>query len=481
MTRVSSALPIPALSIQRGRGVSLGRQVYLALRDAVLDGRLRAGVQLPSSRQLARSLGVSRNVVVTAFERLRTEGFIRSYVGSGSFVQTGQQRRRIPLSTNRPRTSRWAHVTETIADVPLLETVVADTPAASLFSQRRWLEMISRSWRDSAERDARDAGLGAKPLREAIADYVGVIRGFACSANDIMITSGRGQALHALVRAFADPGATVVVEDPSSPVVRAMYEAGDVLAVSWPVDDEGIVLSDEADPRIVHVASSSSEPFGRTMSDRRRHQLLHWAAKRNTLIVDYESHWFALSDIDQPALKAIDRQGQVIYVGSFANLLPHLDVGFVIASPPVIEVLTHAQRFFGGPPSRAEQLALASFIVEGNYARGMHDVAKVLEQRRAALHSEVARRLGWAVRSVDAGCGMTSIAWFREPIDDREVVAEARRRNVQAAALSSYYGSAPQYGLVIPSVATQRTAETVRILSEAIATVSESAVRAQRL
>jgi len=470
MTRRSSALPIPSLAINRQQGTSLERQVYVALREAILDGRLRAGVQLPSTRQLAQSLGVARNVAVAAFDRLAAEGYIHSHVGSGSFVADGQQRRRMPSWTLRPRTSRWAHVAETLAeDCAALDAHAS--PIEPLVPERRSIEIVSRWWRDPSQSDTSIPGLGLNALRDAIADYVGVMCGIACRGEDVLITSGDGRIYQTLARVFADPGEPVVIEDPCSPVVRAMYEAGDVLPVAWPFDDEGIAIdwSSAIDPRLVHVTPSGSAPFGLVMADNRRRQLLQWAATHRTLIIEHDPQRAIVAR--RPALKAIDWQGQVIYASSFSTMFPHLDLGFVIATPPVIELLGHAQRFFGGPPPMAQQSMMATFIVEGDYARALRRLEGSCSEQMDAWQCALEAQLRWIAASISTGADSTSIVRFPDDIDDRAVASEARRRGVQVTPLSSFFVRSPQSGLVIQTgtIDSKQVSRAVASIADAIA------------
>jgi len=445
MSRSSSSLPLPALRVDRDLGISMQRQVYLSLRQAITEGRLRAGVRLPSTRQLAQSLAVSRNVVIAAFERLVVEGYLRSYVGSGTYVAPNRQHRRWEIRDNRrPPTSRWARVTETLhLDGRAAGPFAPGMPAIDEFPRRRWTQLVARWWRKAPLHLAGNEALqGLSRLRGAIADYVGMMRGIACTADEVIITAGADQALHCIARLFADPGEPVLLEDPCDPSVRAVFEALDLVTMPAVVDDEGmrIDIGDELRPRVAFTSPASQDPLGVPMSAGRRYQLLEWAGRTGAVVVE-DDRGCGLSDSGTLplALKSIDSRGAVIYVSSFARtLLPGIALGFMIAPPGLIDLLTRARSFSGRAPSPPEQAALADFITEGDYARHLRRLQPIYDERRNALHSEIRRQLGGGVTDIRAGNALHSIARLGASFSDRAVAEEASRRGIHLAPLSAY-------------------------------------------
>ena len=445
MSRSSSSLPLPALRVDRDLGISMQRQVYLSLRQAITEGRLRAGVRLPSTRQLAQSLGVSRNVVIAAFERLVVEGYLRSYVGSGTYVAPNRQHRRWEIRDNRrPPTSRWARVTETLhLDPRAAGPLTPSMPAIDEFPRRRWTQLVARWWRKAPlHLSGNEAMQGLGRLRSAIADYVGMMRGIACTADEVIITAGFDQALHCVARLFADPGEPVLIEDPCEPSVRAVFEALDFVTMPAVCDDEGmrIDIGDELRPRVVFTTPAAQDPLGMPLSAGRRYQLLEWAARSGAVIIE-DDRDCGLSDATTPplALKTIDSRGAVIYVSSFAKtLLPGIALGFMIAPPAIVELLSRARSFAGRAPSAAEQAALADFITEGDYARHLRRLQSLYDDRRSALHAEVRRQLAGAVTDIRSGNALQSVAWLAPSLSDRAIAEEAALRDIQVAALSTY-------------------------------------------
>ena len=473
MSRSSSSLPLPALRVDRDLGISMQRQVYLSLRQAITEGRLRAGVRLPSTRQLAQSLGVSRNVVIAAFERLVVEGYLRSYVGSGTYVAPNRQHRRWEIPDNRrPPTSRWARVTETLhLDPRAAGPFTPGMPAIDEFPRRRWTQLVARWWRKAPlHLSGNEAIQGLSRLRHAIADYVGMMRGIACSADEVIITAGGDQAVHCIARLFADPGEPVLIEDPCEPQVRAVFEALDLVTIPAVVDEEGmrIEIGEEMRPRIAFTTPGGQDPLGMPMSAGRRYQLLEWAARTGAVIIE-DDRDCGLADSAAPplALKSIDSRGAVIYVSSFAKtLLPGIALGFMIAPPAVVDLLARARSFTGRAPSPAEQAALADFITEGDYARHLRRLQSLYDDRRAALHTELRRQLNGAITDIRSGNALQSVAWLAPSLCDRAIVEEATMRGVHAGALTSYsvrsdlppalvlgYGSTPANQMT-PAVAT---------------------------
>jgi GntR family transcriptional regulator/MocR family aminotransferase len=216
------------------------------------------------------------------------------------------------------------------------------------------------------------------------------------------------------------------------------------------------------------------------MSAGRRYALLEWAARTGAVVVE-DDRDCGLADAGPPplALKSIDSRGAVIYVSSFGKtLLPGIALGFMIAPPALIDLLTRARGFSGRAPSPAEQAALADFITEGDYARHLRRLQPLYEERRNALHIEIKRQLGGLVTSVKPGNALHSIAWLAPELSDRAVAAEATLRGIHLAPLSAYsvrsdlppalvlgYGSTPAAQMT-PAVAT--LAETLQAVKAGV-------------
>ena len=244
-------------------------RIYTQVRDAILDGRLRTGEQLPPSRELAARLLVSRNTVALAYERLTAEGFLRARVGAGTFVsgdRPGTSTRTAPEGTGvRPR-AVWA-------DAPLFGLPRAvrpkfnfsvGVPDARLFPWETWRRLVSQVLRPATFRAQEyDHPAGNVDLRAAIARYLGVSRSVRAAPEDVLITRGAQQALDLIGRVLIEPGDVVAVEEPGYPPARALFGSLGARVIGVPVDDEGIVVrSIPRAARLVYTTPSHQFPLG---------------------------------------------------------------------------------------------------------------------------------------------------------------------------------------------------------------------------
>ncbi|HEY4456751.1 MAG TPA: PLP-dependent aminotransferase family protein, partial [Pseudonocardiaceae bacterium] len=312
--------------------------IYRQVRDAILDGRLRANEQLPPSRELAARLLVSRNTVALVYERLTAEGFLVSKVGAGTFVsgdRPGTRTRTAPEGTGvRPR-AIWADARLFGLPRPAQPkfNFSVGIPDPGLFPWETWRRLVSQVLRPATFRPhGYDDPAGNLELRAAIARYVGVSRSVRAAAEDVLITRGAQQALDLIARVLIEPGDVVAVEEPGYPPARALFHSLGARVVGVPVDEEGIaVRSIPRTARLVYTTPSHQFPLGTAMSMARRTALLAWAQRHDAVIIedDYDSE-FRFADRPLEPLQSLDRTGRVLYVGSFAKTLsPMLRLGFL--------------------------------------------------------------------------------------------------------------------------------------------------------
>ena len=321
----------------------LSTKMYDQIRAAIVAGRVQPGQRLPSTRELAGRLAVSRTTVGVAFDRLLAEGFVHGRVGAGTFVSATPH----PYTDERPATSplRPRPVWDGLYEPLVMSDLDADfdfrpgVPDASRFPYSTWRALVAEQLRPGAVGSAAHidpAGVGA--LRTAIARHVGVSRAVRAVADDVFVTSGSQQAVDLIARVLVEPGERVAVEDPGYPPVRGVFTAHGAQVVGVPVDAEGLVtdaLPDDA--RLVYVTPAHQFPLGVAMSLRRRLALLAWAERTGAAIIedDYDSEYRYGGRPLEP-LHGLDHTGRVLYVGSFSKvLLPTLRLGFVVAPPPL--------------------------------------------------------------------------------------------------------------------------------------------------
>jgi GntR family transcriptional regulator/MocR family aminotransferase len=428
-----------SISLDTGSDLPLYRQLHQSVRGAILEGRLRPGSRLPSTRVLATELEVSRNTVLLAYQQLEAEGYLEGRVGAGTWVASNLAvRRRAAREGDRsPRGACDLPVSRrcrALVDVPQPIAALTDgglafapsMPALDEFPWRTWTRLAKRH--AANQRHVLRSGLdpaGYRPLREAIATYLGAARGVNCSADQIVIVHGAQQGLDLVARTLLEPGDAVCIEDPGYPGARGAFLAAGANLVGVPVDADGldVGLLDRlaADPRVIYVSPSHQFPLGMTLSSPRRHSLLRWASRHSAWIVedDYDSE-FRYSGQPPTALCGLDADGRVIYIGTFSKtLLPTLRSGYLVLPEALIEPFLRARVHADLFPPLLEQLMLADFIVEGHLARHVHRMRKLYRQRRDCLLAESRAPLAGLLELVPDETGLRLVGWLPRETDDR--------------------------------------------------------------
>ena len=412
---------------------ALHRQLYRALRSAILEGRLGPEQRLPSTRSFARELGLSRNTVLQAIEQLIAEGYASGRVGSGTYVAaikpqsaraakgilapgvTGDSHAPPRLSETGKRLSRsappgratWSPWRELLPyDFRYGEPSYADLPLDT------WSRLLGRRARRlSARRLAYQPPGGAAELREALTGYLARARGVVCSREQIIIVHGSQQAVDLTARLLVDPGDRVVLEEPHYTGFSFCLEAAGAELVPIAVDDHGLRTDDlEAvgDARLVCVTPSHQYPLGTVLSLPRRLALINWAVRHDCYILedDYDGE-FRFDGKPIECLQALDRSGRVIYAGTASKLLfPALRIGWIVAPPALAPYFLNAKALADTGTPSLEQLALADFITEGHLERHARRARSRTAARRAALLEIVAGELGERVEVLGASAGL---------------------------------------------------------------------------
>jgi GntR family transcriptional regulator/MocR family aminotransferase len=447
--------------IRLTRRGDLSVQIYRQLLEAVMDGRLRSGVQLPPTRELARRLAVSRNTVGVAYEQLVAEGVLVGRVGAGSFVCAETVRpvraRRAPPGAVHPR-ELWRSM-----PAPAGRSRVAapydfslGTPDSSLFPFTSWRRLIASEFRSSnARHGTYGHPAGHDGLRTAIARHVGTSRAVRADGRDVIVTSGAQQAFDLIGRVLLSERVCVAVEDPGYPQARLLFRSLGAHVVGVPVDSEGLnVDAIPGNARLVYVTPSHQFPLGTVMSLRRRTALLAWAERRGAVVIedDYDTE-FRFGGRPLDPLQSLDRTGRVIYVGSFSKvLLPTLRLGFLIAPASLQPALHAAKQLTDWHGELATQAALARFIDDGLLARHIRKVTREYSTRYTRIAHLLEQRLGRWLRPIPASSGIHLAADVipGKSVDIAQVVRRAEERGVRVAALSDFYFGAPaRDGLVI--------------------------------
>jgi GntR family transcriptional regulator / MocR family aminotransferase len=454
MRRVPASF-LPPIALDPGSAMPMYQQLSEWFRRAIIEGRLRPGQRVPSSRNLAEELRISRIPVLGAYEQLCAEGYLETFTGAGTCVA-----RSIPeVRTKKPGAGipRPAHSTRShplserarsmvLSASPWLKNMGAfrvGLPALDHLPLGVWSKLIHRHWREpSLELLTYGEPMGYLPFREAIAQYLGAFRGVRCEAAQIMITAGSQQALQLIAHALLDPGDCIWMEDPGYPGAhRALSMAGARL-IPVPVDREGMNVSEGIrrcpDARAVYITPSHQFPLGTTLSAARRLALLDWAAHRGTWIVedDYDSE-FRFGGRPVPALQGLDPDGRVIYIGTFSKVLfPALRLGYMVLPKHLTEAFCATREATDTFSSPLYQIVMADFLLEGHFARHIRRMRKLYMQRRTALVEAIARHAPERLEIVAADTGMHLVALLPPGVDDVALAGAAARRGVSVRPLS---------------------------------------------
>ncbi len=429
------------------------RALHRELRAAILDGRLKPGLRLPSTRVLANSWSVSRNTVMAAYDLLLSEGYLFARHGAGTYVASSPSARVEPAcmpeeteadhrlnsvwrSPKPPLNAVWA------SDAPSSALFRLGVPETASFPYHIWRRLLARALRGLERTPAAYVEAHGRPLlREAIAHHVSFARAVACRREDIVVTAGTQQALELLARILVTPERTrVAIEDPGYPALRGPFAAAGAELVPIAVDQEGLVVEQlPTDVRIIYVTPSHQFPMGVAMSTRRRAQLLEFARRTSAVIIedDYDGE-FRFGATPRDALQTLDRSESVFYVGTFSkSLFPGIRLGFVVAPRWARRALIKAKECADSHSGVLEQDALASFIGEGHMARHVRKLRRVYAERRQTLVQEL-EQLGEDVQVILSSGGMHLTALLRDSLPAESIAREARGRNMDVRSVEAF-------------------------------------------
>lgn len=364
---------------------SQSRQVQLSLRAAILDGRLAPGLRLPSSRKLARQLGVRRNAVVAAYEHLLCDGLATARRGAGTFIAPNLPVRSDAVNPNPPALSTQRSILRPFA----LGNTIVDTTFMRSFGRMLRKQVASSGASELGYGDPR----GMEALRQQVSAHLAVSRGIRCDPACIVIVSGVQQALRLCTEALLTRGDGVWVEDPGYPVAHRTLQAAGLQLIPVPVDAHGIDVTaacnarSNAAPKAAYVTPSHQFPLGVSMSMARRIALLEWACAEGAWVLedDYDNE-FRYAGPPLTALAGLDRGDRVIYIGTFSKtLFPGLRIAYAVLPPaavaPIMAVRATHDRF---PPPLIEG-ALATSMADGDYVAHVRRVRNRYRAARDAL------------------------------------------------------------------------------------------------
>ncbi len=459
------------------------QQIYQGIRAAILEGRLGHGERLPSTRTLAKDLGVSRLPVLNAYDQLLHEGYLLGRVGAGTYVAAQ------PITGGGSPSSSARRVQKAVSSeadpLPRFGPFRVGLPALDQFPHRAWSRLVARHARQLPfELMAYGPPAGHLPLRTAIAGYVQASRAVRCEAGQVLIVGGSQMALRLCAAVLLTSHDVACVENPGYPGAWSALKAGGATIRGVPVDEGGLVVRSlrtrMTRGRVVYVTPSHQYPLGMAMSASRRLELLDWARRHDSWIIedDYDSEYrFASRPLG--ALQGMDDSERVIYIGTFSKVLfPALRLGYLVVPHSLLARFLHHRDALDLFSPTLYQSALSDFIAEGHFARHLRRMRATYQQRRDALTRGIRHRLGHRLHIVNAEAGMHLCAWFDPPVDDVAIVKRAAQRGLSPIALSTCFVDAPsRSGLVLGfgGSSEAQISRAVNILSDVIEDVDAPA------
>jgi GntR family transcriptional regulator/MocR family aminotransferase len=472
-------------------GRPLSAAISDAIRSAMQGGRLPPGARLPSSRDLARQLRVARGTVVLAYEQLRAEGYLRAAHGAGTCVVASLAERWFaPDSASRsaPRSNRGVALSKRGAllarssfpyrVLPPARPFLPHYPAVDAFPSALWGRLIARHARDPRPDRLRGVdAMGYEPLREAIAEHLRVYRGVECGSDAVLIVSGTQQILDLTARLLLDEGDAAWMEEPGHFGAREVLQGAGARLVPVPVDgfgidvDAGVARAPGA--RLAYVTPARQSPLGAALPVDRRLKLLEWARRNDAWIFedDYDSE-FRYEGRPLPALQGIDRNGSVVYSGTFSKtMFPGIRLAYAVLPDALLDPFAAALSTVTRFQPLLPQMALTDFLVEGHFARHLRRMRMVYAERREALIAALQSELAGQIEIAGSSAGLELLARLRPGVNDRAVAKIAMGLDLEAVPLSKYALERPQRGglvLGFAAVSSARSRRAVPALRAAI-------------
>ena len=458
MNRPSSGA-LPIIVVDRKAAHPLHKQIYDGFRAAILRRNLRPGVRIPSSRELASELRVSRFPVLNAYAQLLAEGYFESRVGAGTFVSASLPEQRMSVTMPEIESSPTLSGPRSVARRSLLYPAFENhpairgwgafgvhQPAMDQFPFQIWSSLVVRHTRNPHANAIHHVNpMGTERFREAIAGYLRTARGVKCESDQVMIVSGSQQALDITARVLLDPGDSVWVEEPGYRLQRSVLTAAGCHLISIPVDKEGMDVAagirTRRKARAAFVTPSHQYPLGSTMSASRRLQLLNWAQHAGAWIVedDYDSE-YRYESLPIASLHGLDVNSRVVYIGTFSKVLfPSLRLGYIVIPRDLIDRFVAVRHVLDIFPPYLYQEVLADFINEGHFTRHIRKMRQVYSEKRTALVQSLREELVGTAEIHGTEAGMHLAITLPDNFNDLLIAAKAGQERLWLWPLSPSY------------------------------------------
>jgi len=465
--------------------VPLQRQLYDSFRRMILSGELSRGQKIPSTRELANELGISRTTVTASYEDLLSEGYLEAATGSGTYVSRQMPDELLraaevdlkldgdsvaaPKQTDKaeiPLSERLSWYGASLEEREWLKFSDVESPVEFSFGRPDFAEFPMRVWMQLHSLHARKRSLssldypsrsqGYLPLREALSAYLSRSRAVHCSAEQIIVVNGSQQAIDLVTRVLIDRDELAAIEEPGYLGAQRALIAQGANVLSIPVDYQGLRVdvlkrrSAETAERIklVYVTPSHQFPTGVVLSLPRRLELLSWAAKTGTFIIedDYDSE-YRYKGRPVPALAGLDKSNSVIYIGTFSKvLMPALRIGYLVVPPQLVRVFSRAKWLADRHSPLLDQQVLTDFIRQGHLDRHVRKMRALYERKRKLVLKTIGELFGAHAQVLGDNAGINVLVRFTTQLTDSEIEEQCRARGIGLSSTRQEYLVTPQQG-----------------------------------
>lgn len=442
------------------------RQIYDRFRGAITSGVLKPGDRIPSARALTKELGLARGTIEAAYSLLAAEGYIQARGQAGTIV-TPDLKPRTPITDPAPRSDSGIAKASFRPDSIL--PFQMGLPALDVFPRKIWARLAARCVRAMQPSDMTHPSVyGLAGLRAEIAAYLQVSRGINCHPSQIFVTSGYRHTMELIVHALLKTRDRVWIENPGYPPTRDLLEHMHIAGVPVPVDQDGMVISQgikqAPEARAAVVTPAHQSPLSVSLSLSRRLALLDWAAQNSAWIIedDYDGE-YRYASRPLPPLKSLDRDGTVLYAGTFSKVLfPSIRLAYLVVPETQIQRFEQISLALTGGSPQLTQAIVTAFITEGHFARHIQRMRKLYAERREAAVAGLESALGNKMRIDAQPGGMHLILRLNGQQSDRRLAARMRENGLYAEALSNWTiqgDGAPALLLGFTNIDSERTAE----------------------